>query len=272
MTKQRKRVWRVLKRVFSTICIYTIIVGAIGCNINNKMSINKETESTIVFTERQIEILEELNYTDDYSKLSSVHLDRVADIEEVLDYLEAKYCKKFAYSNYIPQWGSDKENYVVYEKDGSNERKGFHVVREKVNGVYEYSDGYMEVYMEPFLEEHILEYIATYVDKDATKVFSTINYIDMDIPSANNNILGYVNATNMIFIDGGLVSQDMYETILSKLVEWQYNERIDGWTQVVLLKGTAISIKDVSGDNYGDYLEEKYYLRREFLDIKKVEE
>ncbi len=252
--------------LYGIVCMF--LIGAVGCDMDSsKTGINKEPESTIVFTERQIEILEELNYTDDYSKLSSVHLDRVADIEEVLDYLEAKYGKKFGYSNYIPQWGSDKEDYVVYEKDGSDEKNGFHVVREKVNGVYEYSDGYMEVYMKPIIKNYVSQFVFSMMDETEVEIYCSVDAVEMELPPQNDRLEGKVYASFIFFVNGIRVSNEDFTAFKDRIVEWQKKEQIYGDTQFVLLKEDVID--DISEENSWIYLNDKYYYERVFERIKE---
>ncbi len=254
--------------LYGVMCVF--LIGVVGCDMDsNKAGVNKETESTIVFTERQIEILEELNITDDYSRLSSAHLDIIEDIEAVLDYLESKYGKEFGYSNHLGQWGTSKKEYIVYEKDGSGKRTNFHVIREEVNGMYEYSDGYMEVYMKPIIKNYVSMYACSIIDERNMKIHCSVDGVDMAMPPNNDEIEGDVYANFIFFINGIEVNDETFVIFKDKIVEWQKKEHIYGRTQFVLMKEDVMD--DISEDNYSEYLDEKYYYKRLYEQIKDLE-
>ncbi len=145
------------KRILNISLVLVIILTIIGgCGMhkrnNNSVSDTEtETEEELVLNERQIEILLKHNIIPD--KMTSKQKEYIVLIEEMLEYVEAKYNTKICYTNFHPSgpFNSSYDVVCAYPEGGDPDWDYFEIKRK--DGVI--TDDYDCLLARPEYEERI---------------------------------------------------------------------------------------------------------------------
>ena len=267
---------KIVKKIMIIGTVLIIGIGVCGCGMKKNSSdesknITLKSKPELVLNERQKEILEEVGLPTDAEKLDSSQQEAIIAIDEMLTEIEKKYNTSFSYAGYIAPGPLEHEELIAYPTEGSS-GDTFSVTRIKKNGKYVYEDEYVNDVIEPIFEEYVLKYCEAELGVDNVKVYSMVTKIkDEDsiitnikkgeIPLKEDidfNISGY----SCIFIDGGKVTEEAYDTFLTSYKNWTMGYELGDSAQFILLKEG--NIENIERYNHTDYLTTEYYLRRDF--------
>ena len=102
---------------------------------------NNHSETKISLTERQTEILSAMSLPTEYEALTWTQKKAIVAIEEMLQAVELKYGREFAYAGYTAKGILEPEQLWAYPVDGNRETETFVVTRKTVDGEVVYRDG-----------------------------------------------------------------------------------------------------------------------------------
>ena len=268
---------KIVKKIMIIGTVLIIGIGVCGCGMKKNSSdesknITLKSKPELVLNERQKEILEEVGLPTDAEKLDSSQQEAIIAIDEMLTEIEKKYNTSFSYAGYIAPGPLEHEELIAYPTEGSS-GDTFSVTRVKKNGKYVYEDEYVYGVVEPVFQEYILKYCEGELGVGNVKVYSMVTKIkDEDsiianiknglVPLKESDINFNISGYSCIFIDGGKVTEEAYDTFLTSYKNWTMGYELGDSAQFILLKEG--NIENIERYNHTDYLTTEYYLRRDF--------
>lgn len=160
-------------------------------------------------TERQKEILIENNLPDKWMKLNTSQRQSIVAIEEMLEYLENKYNKKFCYAGYKPknELYLDEEALLAYAEGDNPDTDKFSVKRTEAG----FEDSYDWVLAAPGIQKEAESIIDPILYGQTYKMFTEINGMDEDGNPTLSDVL--------IFIENGDAQKcdSLFEEIVESL-------------------------------------------------------
>jgi len=166
-------------------------------------------------TDRQIEILKSKNLPISWLKLSSIQKESISAIEEMLEYVEAKYNKKFCYNGYTRAnafYGDDEVLYTYAE--GSDPATSTFSVERTKDG---FKDGYGWVIQAPIVQADMEKRLGHLFEGLTYKMFVELTGVADD---------GHVKTAH-IFLYVENASENQSETIMDGFIAEIQGDPID---------------------------------------------
>ena len=211
--KMRKRL---LRTVLSCVLCFCLVCLTSSCDLKRKA--NKGEES-MVFTERQLQILTEYGLSNDYRELTDSQINDIMAIEDLMKYAENKYNIGVSFCSFTQASPLNKET-VIVEIDG----RKVSVSRKYVDGKFVYEDNYRIVFSTTTYETMIEDYF----EVQGLKV-SVIAEI-FDIKNDSDDLLSNVNSSNFVFVPESM-SRDDFENVAKNYANW-YVGKLNGISNV----------------------------------------
>ena len=144
--------------------------------------------------ERQCEILASKNLPTKWGKLSFTQREAIAAIEEMLQYVEAKYNKKFCYNGYTAKNAlfGDEEALFTYAEGDDPATSTFSVERTEDG----FTDGYAWVTQAPIVQADIEKRFGKIFAGETYKIFAEITGVADDGHVKAVDILLYIENTS----------------------------------------------------------------------------
>ena len=163
----------------SVIAVSTVLVG---CTLIDKVFGEK-----VELNERQCEILLSMDLPADWDELGYKQRESIVAIEEMLEYLEAKYNKTFIYAGYrYPDaLFNDEEALRAYAEGDDPETQCFTVTRTEDG----FEDSYDWVLLAPKYQKEMDEKLAPILEGQTYKMFTTLTGVkDGNVTAADISI------------------------------------------------------------------------------------
>lgn len=224
---------------------------------------NNHTEAAISLTERQVEILAAEGLPGEYEALTWTQKKAIIAIEEMLQAVEQKYGREFAYAGYAAKQRLEPECLRAYPVGGDRKKETFIASRKTVNGETVFRDNHLLIASEEKFSRYIESEFKMLAALEEIKVYSTLTELTTDsMPDDHKEFDGRTAAEILIFLDRTSCSAEQLKGIIHSFTAWMREHRIYGAVQYILLKESILPILDRY--NYTDYLSENYYQAREF--------
>ena len=100
------------------------------------------------------------------------------------------------------------------------------------------------------------------------KVFVEVTKTTLtSVPEENNQMVGNVEGTSVIYVDGSVISNDQFDSFVSSVKQALEKKQLYGTAQIIFLKADVF--KYLTDYNYTDYLDSEYYTERKSISIQK---
>ncbi len=260
------------QRLLLLILTIIITIGVCGCDMNNNSTARNESgnntsnvSENVELNNRQLQILEAQGLPQNFRELSSSQKKAIVSIEELLSSAESKYGMDFCYAGYVEASTLESEKVIAYPAGGTESTDSFLILRSSDGTI---TDEYMNVALRGEYSELILMLAKDALSSENTKVFVEVtNTALTSIPDDIDQLVGNVEGTSVIFVDGSDVSEEQFEFFVSSIKQALEEKQLYGTAQIILLN--ADTIKYLTQYNYTDYLDPECYTDRESISIKK---
>lgn len=237
------------------------MMGVCGCMKTNKSAC--ESGENIVLTERQMKILEEKGLPKDYCQLTARQQMTIADIEEMLQAVEKKYGRSFAYVGYTAEKQLESGELTAKPDDGNGTRDMFTVKRCGENA---FVDTYIHVLVRNRYEQMVREMIAGVVEAGAFKLYSAVLETDIAFEDLEDaSMRNRVKADNWLFLEGSSYHDADLTSISDQVVALFTEAELYGSLYVVVVHSDCFDV--ISEADYTDYLSDEYVIRRAFTNM-----
>lgn len=248
--------------VLLTICV---IFFSCACSRNPKGngSMNSTPEEVdVVLTQRQKDILEQMQLPKDYDELTAIQKSAIMAIEDMLSYLENKYNDTFSYTGYYETSSAAEEHLTAECSVGE-----VTVFRSYIDGEYTYSDNYKVISSGPRYSEAISDYIGKSFSSGTYKVFAVVNSLD----DSEKDLLRAASATIYVFFDHSVI-ESTYEGFVYRYSEWlrEQSGQHATVTKFFLLRDDGLD--DIYDFNYEDMILEPIYTEKMVCSISDTGE
>lgn len=181
-------------------------------------NIGGEGEEKMELTQRQQDILKNVELPIDYEQLNDEQKKAIVAIEEMFTYLDKKYETTFEYVGYRAKSDVDKETLIVQPKGGTS-ADNVSVIREEG----ECNDDYATIYHRESYELMIKTFFAESLT--TVEVFSDIE--EVEIVSEENDLRPNVSATSGIYVAESTIEGKDLNDIVNEFAQW-YAAGING--------------------------------------------
>lgn len=229
---------------------------------------NNHSETKISLTERQTEILSAMSLPTEYEALTWTQKKAIVAIEEMLQAVELKYGREFAYAGYTAKGILEPEQLWAYPVDGNRETETFVVTRKTVDGEVVYRDTHLLIAAEDMFSQYVETELKTMTGLSDIKVYSSLTELTTDsVPDDYAAFDGHTAAELWIFIDGASCTSEQLQGIIRDFEAWMREHCIYGAVQYILLHENVLPF--LTQYNYMDYLANHDYQAREFSYLNK---
>lgn len=244
----------VYKAMISILCCLCLC----GCNAeiskpalsNDQYTTTQKEDDFTNLTDRQKQILEQMELPTDYEQLNYTQQHAIKRIEIMLSYLEEKYEMEFAYAGYVPAGAMESEHLTAYPTaDGTGDGKNFVTVKPYGETFKDnYSDKeireYYESLVSDFIRNHFQSEKAVFIDY---RFSTSLN----DISEVTDEKFHYHASTEtLIFVSDTICDEAQIKTFAEALKLWFEEHEIVSNSRVTLDHG---DVTLVSRDNFSDY-------------------
>ena len=249
------------KKLLCFILAGVLMMGACGCMPNNKVNENNE----IRLTERQQNILASQGLPVEYAQLTKRQQLTITDIEEMLQAVEAKYNRPFAYVDYTAERVLDSGVLTAMPVGGTAARDSFTVERVGDNA---FRDTYVFLPVRDKYEAAAWEAATAFVDAAQAKLYSDVLETDITYEEvATADLAGRVEADSWLFLNESAY-RDADLTALSQSITGKLaSEGLYGSLYIVVVKGDYFAA--ISQNGYTKFLADTYVVQRKFAVIAK---
>lgn len=184
----------------SVIAVSTVLGG---CTLIDKVFGEK-----VELNERQCEILWSMDLPADWDELGYKQRESIVAIEEMLEYLEAKYNKTFIYAGYrYPDaLFNDEEALLAYAEGDDPDTQCFTVTRTEDG----FEDSYDWVLLAPKYQKEMDEKLAPILEGQTYKMFTKLTGVKNGVVSSAS-ILIYIESIDTNVLDG------LFDKIVEKI-------------------------------------------------------
>ena len=221
------------------------------------------SETKIILSERQKAILTEVGLPTEYEALTRTRKKAIVAIEEMLQAVEQKYDRAFAYAGYIAKGVLEPEQLWAYPVDGHRETETFVVTRKTVDGEIVYQDTHLLIAAKDKFSQYVKTALTAMTGLSEIKVFSKLTKLTtQSVPESHEAFDGHTSAEMWVFFDGASCSAERLQEIIRDFENWKQKHGIYGMVQYILLHETVLP--SLTQYNYTNYLAKQDYLAREF--------
>lgn len=245
------------------VSLIILMMGVCGCTMNNS-NLPSNTESEVILTQRQKDILTEQGLSTEYTELSASQQKAIVAIEEMLSYAEKKYNTSFSYAGYSTQSSLEKEHMRAFPTSGDKETDSFTITKTDAG----YEDDYVNVAANAIYVAYVCDGIKAILPNTEIKVFAEITKTSLvEVPTVDTDLQGKVESSLWVFIDSATFSEQDLSKFQTDFNEYLTEHQLYGMAQLILLKDGKIAYP--TKYNYTDYLSEEHYVARETLYVNK---
>ena len=160
-------------------------------------------------TERQLKICQEKGLPTEWRKMKPFQRQCLTAIEEMLQYLDDKYGKKFCYEGYVPENKifMDEEYLCAYAEGDDPETDLFTVKRDGKG----FKDGYAWVQLAPVVQKEMDEKLGPILEGETYKMFTKL------IGVSDEGIVKAMNITIYIENPDDNVTEALFEKVVDKV-------------------------------------------------------
>lgn len=260
------------QRLLLLILTIIITIGVCGCNMDNKPTTGNESGNNtsnvgenVELNSRQIQILKDQGLPQNYSELSDSQKKAIISIEELLTSIESKYNMEFCYAGYAEASVLESERLIAYPAGGIMSTDSFSVTRSADGTI---TDEYMNIALRAGYSELVLTLVKNELASENVKVFVEVTKTTLtSVPEENNQMVGNVEGTSVIYVDGSVISNDQFDSFVSSVKQALEKKQLYGTAQIIFLKADVF--KYLTDYNYTDYLDSEYYTERKSISIQK---
>ena len=221
---------------------------------NNQYSITQKEDDFTNLTDRQKQILEQMELPTDYEQLNYTQQHAIKRIEMMLRYLEEKYEMEFSYAGYVPAGAMESEHLTAYPtEDGVGD--GANYVTVKPDGET-FKDNYSDKKIREYYESLVSDFIRDYFQSEQA-VFIDYRFSTSlnDISEVTDEKFHYHASTStLIFVSDTICDEAQIKTFAETFKLWLEEHEIISGSRVSLIYG---DVSGITRENFSDYYKNK---------------
>lgn len=242
------------KAMISLLCCICLC----GCNAeiskptpsNDQNATTQKEDDLTNLTDRQKQILEQMELPTDYEQLNYTQQHAIKRIEIMLRYLEEKYEMEFSYAGYVPAGAMESEHLTAYPTaDGMGE--GANLITVKPYGET-FKDNYSDKEIREYYESLVSAFIEDYFQSEQA-VFINYRFSSSfnDISEVTDDNFHYKASTEtLIFASDTICNEAQIKTFAETFKLWLEEHEIISGSRVSLIYG---DVTGVTRENFSDY-------------------
>lgn len=242
------------KAMISLLCCICLC----GCNAeiskptpsNDQNATTQKEDDLTNLTDRQKQILEQMELPTDYEQLNYTQQHAIKRIEIMLRYLEEKYEMEFSYAGYVPAGAMESEHLTAYPTaDGMGE--GANLITVKPYGET-FKDNYSDKEIREYYESLVSAFIEDYFQSEQA-VFINYRFSSSfnDISEVTDDNFHYKASTEtLIFVSDTICNEAQIKTFAETFKLWLEEHEIISSSRVSLIYG---DVTGVTRENFSDY-------------------
>ena len=242
------------KAMISLLCCICLC----GCNAeiskptpsNDQNATTQKEDDLTNLTDRQKQILEQMELPTDYEQLNYTQQHAIKRIEIMLRYLEEKYEMEFSYAGYVPAGAMESEHLTAYPTaDGMGE--GANLITVKPYGET-FKDNYSDKEIREYYESLVSAFIEDYFQSEQA-VFINYRFSSSfnDISEVTDDNFHYKASTEtLIFVSDTICNEAQIKTFAETFKLWLEEHEIISGSRVSLIYG---DVTGVTRENFSDY-------------------
>lgn len=242
------------KTMISLLCCICLC----GCNAeiskptpsNDQNATTQKEDDLTNLTDRQKQILEQMELPTDYEQLNYTQQHAIKRIEIMLRYLEEKYEMEFSYAGYVPAGAMESEHLTAYPTaDGMGE--GANLITVKPYGET-FKDNYSDKEIREYYESLVSAFIEDYFQSEQA-VFINYRFSSSfnDISEVTDDNFHYKASTEtLIFVSDTICNEAQIKTFAETFKLWLEEHEIISGSRVSLIYG---DVTGVTRENFSDY-------------------
>lgn len=242
------------KAMISLLCCICLC----GCNAeiskptpsNDQNATTQKEDDLTNLTDRQKQILEQMELPTDYEQLNYIQQHAIKRIEIMLRYLEEKYEMEFSYAGYVPAGAMESEHLTAYPTaDGMGE--GANLITVKPYGET-FKDNYSDKEIREYYESLVSAFIEDYFQSEQA-VFINYRFSSSfnDISEVTDDNFHYKASTEtLIFVSDTICNEAQIKTFAETFKLWLEEHEIISGSRVSLIYG---DVTGVTRENFSDY-------------------
>lgn len=242
------------KAMISLLCCICLC----GCNAeiskptpsNDQNATTQKEDDLTNLTDRQKQILEQMELPTDYEQLNYIQQHAIKRIEIMLRYLEEKYEMEFSYAGYVPASAMESEHLTAYPTaDGMGE--GANLITVKPYGET-FKDNYSDKEIREYYESLVSAFIEDYFQSEQA-VFINYRFSSSfnDISEVTDDNFHYKASTEtLIFVSDTICNEAQIKTFAETFKLWLEEHEIISGSRVSLIYG---DVTGVTRENFSDY-------------------
>lgn len=242
------------KAMISLLCCICLC----GCNAeiskptpsNDQNATTQKEDDLTNLTDRQKQILEQMELPTDYEQLNYIQQHAIKRIEIMLRYLEEKYEMEFSYAGYVPAGAMESEHLTAYPTaDGMGE--GANLITVKSYGET-FKDNYSDKEIREYYESLVSAFIEDYFQSEQA-VFINYRFSSSfnDISEVTDDNFHYKASTEtLIFVSDTICNEAQIKTFAETFKLWLEEHEIISGSRVSLIYG---DVTGVTRENFSDY-------------------
>ena len=253
-----------IKRNITKILVLIVLTLVVcGCSKKDSSSpVNNKTN--VALTQRQKDILREVDLPTDYQELSLSQQNAINSIEDMLSYAENKYKIPFSYARYSQFDVLEGEHMRAYPTSGDKETDSFTITKIEKG----YTDDYLQIAIrEPYIQM-LSKNIRNIIPKTEFRVYADITNTSLEkIPVNNEDYNGNVSCSMCVFIDDITLQDKNIDEFEEEFYNFLYKNQLYCMAQVIVLKEDGI--KYITKYNYTEYLKNDENKTRDIMYVNK---
>ena len=172
---------------------------------------------------------------------------------------------EFCYAGYAEASVLESERLIAYPAGGIMSTDSLSVSRSADGTI---TDEYMNIALRAGYSELVLTLVKNELASENVKVFVEVTKTTLtSVPEENNQMVGNVEGTSVIYVDGSVISNDQFDSFVSSVKQALEKKQLYGTAQIIFLKADVF--KYLTDYNYTDYLDSEYYTERKSISIQK---
>lgn len=249
-----------LKRFFiSALCMVGFLLFC-GCNAEttkyeDQFNSTQNAGEFSSLTDRQKQILEQMELPTDYELLDYTQQRAIKRIEIMLRYLEEKYGAEFSYAGYVPAGVMESEHLTAYPTaDGSGD--GANLVTVKPDGDT-FKDNYASKEIREYYESLCTDFVRNYFQSEQAKVvvygFSTSMKSSDEI---TDECFHYkIGTSTLVFVSDTICDEEQMKAFAEAMKLWFEEHEIISDSRVSLIRDDDVT--GITRDRIADYYSNK---------------
>jgi hypothetical protein len=218
---------------------------------NNGNSVNYQEEGdNMLLTDRQKQILEQMELPSDYEQLNYTQQHAIKRIEIMLCYLEEKYGIEFSYAGYVPAGAMESEHLTAYPTaEGIGDGANF-VTVEPYGETFK--DNYSDKEIHEYYESIVTNFVSEYFNSGQVKVvvyrFSASMKSSDEITNASFRYK--ISTTTLVFVSDTICDEKQMCEFAEEMKLWFEEHEIVSNSRVSLVHTDDVT--GITANNFED--------------------